>query len=86
MTMKMRDLASRLGMIPVDETRRTAPYDPRLLAKAIRAHEPENRLICVRLLKREIELDEAKRQTHEVAEKLMVTYLALIKEEEGKRI
>lgn len=75
------DLASRLGLRPVGEKRRTLPVDPQMWRKAFEAHEPENRLICVKLLKREIDLDEAKRQTHEVSEKVLVTYLALIEEE-----
>ena len=81
----IRDLASRLGLIPIGEKRQTLPVDPQIWRRAYEAHVSEQASIYTRLVKREIDRDEAKRQLSDVLEKVRGTYFALVKEEKGEQ-
>ncbi len=78
---KMRDLAERLGLVPLGETRQQSlPVDPQLWRQAEQAHENERGLIFVRAIKKEIDRDEGRRLLREVSKKVKATYFALVSE------
>jgi hypothetical protein len=77
---KTTDVASSFGLKRIGEETEFLPVNPDLYRKAMEAHSSETKSIFKRVIKREIDRDEAKRQLSAVREKVKVTYFALIED------